>query len=265
MCRNEKKLCLSHLMPAGIYPLCENDKREHVSVTSDVTMPTQRQTRAYLLCDSCENNNLNKNGERYVIPLLSRLNGPFQLYDRLVKQTPVEVLHGDPIYAAATNPEIDVAKFIHFAVGIFWKASVHPFGRGETPRIDIGADSDALRLFLVGKSPLPNRIALAVAVESGPIRYPAMIDPFRGDNLDFKNFFFYVPGMMMQLYIGDEVRKAVGAYSVNLNPLAPIFLQPLAKVVRGNLAKNSAESYKTEKLLKMIADNEAQALNIRLE
>ena len=263
MCRKEKKVCMSHLMSAGIYPLCESDQREHVSVTSQVMRPTQKHTKTHLLCESCENS-LSKNGERYVLPLLSRLNGPFPLYDRLVKQTPLELLHGYPIYAAASNPEIDVAKLIHFGIGILWKASVHPFGNGDSPRIDLGADSDALRIFLLGESPLPNHMALAVAVEPDPIRYPAIIEPFPGDNPDFKNFFFYVPGMMMQLYIGDDVRKAKGAYSINLNPLAPIFLQPLAKNVRGSLSKNSVESYRTEKLLKIIADNEAQGLNIRL-
>jgi hypothetical protein len=197
--------------------------------------------------------------------LLSRLNGPFLLYDRLLKEEPIELLGGDSIYAAASNPEIDVAKLIHFGIGIFWRASVHPFGKGDHPRIDLGADSDALRRYLLGEVPLPDHMALAVAIESGPIRYPAMIDPFSGDNPDFRNFFFYVPGMMMQLYIRDDVRKAKGAYAINLNPQAPIFLQPLAKTVRGNLSKNSAESYKTEKLLKIIADMETQGLNMKLE
>jgi hypothetical protein len=169
MCRNEKKLCMSHLMSAGIYPLCENDEREHVSVTREVMRPTQKQTKAYLLCESCENN-LSKNGEKYVLPLLSRFNGPFLLHDRLVKQKPVELFHRESVYAAASNSEIDVAKLIHFGIGILWKASVHPFGKGDRPRIDLGADSDALRLFLLGESPLPNHMALAVAVESGPVR-----------------------------------------------------------------------------------------------
>jgi hypothetical protein len=189
---------------------------------------------------------------------------PFLLYDRLVKQEPMELLGEDSVYAAASNPEIDVAKLIHFGIGILWKASVHPFGQGDKPRIDLGADSEALRLFLLGESPLPNHMALAVAVESGPIRYPAMIDPFPGDNPDFTNVFFYVPAMLMQLYIRDDVRKAKGAYSINLSPYAPIFLQPLAKTMRGNLSKNSAESYKTEKLLKIVADTEARGLNIKL-
>jgi hypothetical protein len=59
---------MSHLLSAGIYPLCENDAREHVSVTREVMRPTQRQTKAYLLCALCESN-LSKNGEKYVLPL----------------------------------------------------------------------------------------------------------------------------------------------------------------------------------------------------
>jgi len=254
---------MSHLMPAAVYPLCENEAREHVSVTAEVIRPTQKQTKSYLLCESCEGS-LSRNGERYVLPLLSRWDGPFLLYDRLVAASPLELLHGDAVYAAACNPEIDVHKLIHFGIGILWKASVHPFGKGTKPRIDLGDDSECLRRFLLGESSLPDHLALVIAVESGPIRYPAVIDPFPGDNQDFRNFFFYVPGMMMQLYIGNDVRKAKGAYAVNMNPQAPIILQPLAKTVRGNLARNSQQSRKTEKLLKMVADIEATGRNIKL-
>jgi hypothetical protein len=91
-----------------------------------------------------------------------------------------------------------------------------------------------------------------------------MIEPFPGDNPDFRSFFFYVPGMLTQLYIRDDVRTAKGAYSINLNPQAPVFLQPLAKTVRGSLSKNSVESYKTEKLLKIIANIKAKGLNVKL-
>lgn len=263
LCRKEAKLCESHLISASIYPLCQNDKREHVSVTPEVMRPTQKQTKAPLLCQSCEDN-LSKNGERYVIPLLARLDGTFPLYDRLVKQDPLEKTNSMTVYAAASNPEVDAAKLIHFGIGILWKASVCPFGKGDAPRIDLGDDGEALRRFLLGEADLPPHLALAVAVESGPIRLPAMIDPFPGDNPDFKSFFFYVPGMVMQLYIGENVRQAKGAYSINLNPAAPVLLVPLAKDMRGSLAKHSRDAYKTEKLLKTTAELDAKGLSIRL-
>jgi len=265
MCLEEKKLCMSHLLSKKIYPLCRTDQFEPVAVNTKVMRPTVKQTKAYLLCEACEGN-LSKNGERITVPLLSRFGGPFPLYERLIKLKPIQVTESMSVYAVADNPEIDVSKLIHFGMGIFWKASVHSFGSGsDSHRIDLGEDSEALRLFLRGEAPLPNHIALAVAVESGSIRYPAMIDPFPGDNQDFMNYFFYVPGMQMQIYIGDGVRESSSAkYCINVNPQCPILLVPLAKDMRGFMSKHSAAAYKTEKLLKTTAEIEARGLSVKL-
>jgi hypothetical protein len=265
MCREDKKLCESHLLSRRIYPLCRTDEFEPVAVNAKVVRPTVKQTKAHLLCKGCEDN-LSKNGERWTVPLLSQFGGPFPLYDRLVKQKPIETTESMWVYAAAENPEIDVPKLIHFAMGIFWKASVHPFGREDgKPRIELGEDSEALRLFLRGEAPLPEHIALAVAVECGPIRFPAMIDPFPGDNTEFKNFFFYAPGTLLQIYIGDKVRESPSAkYCINVNPQCPILLIPLAKDMRASMAKHSTGAYKTEKLLRTTAEIEARGLSVKL-
>lgn len=264
MCRKETKLIKSHLISSGVYPLCQNEMREHVSVTSDVIRPTQMETKEYLLCSPCDNS-LNTNGERYVIPLLPRLGGRFLLYDRLVKQDALEETPSMTVYAAAENPEIDVAKLVHFGIGILWKASVCSFGNGDKPGIDLSEeDREAMRRFLVGEAKLPMRMALAVAVESGAIRYPATIGPRPGNNSDFKNFFFYVPGVMFQLYIGANVRSARGAYSINLSPKGSVMMIELAKTVRGDMNKGSKKARKTKKLLRIVEEVEAKGLSIKL-
>jgi len=264
MCQKEAKLIKSHLISSGIYPLCQNEDREHVSVTAEVIRPTQLETKQYLLCSPCDNS-LNTKGEGYVIRLLSHLGGPFPLYERLVKQEPIAENEHMTVYAAAENPEIDVAKLIHFGIGIFWKAAVCSFGKSDKPRIDLSEeDREAMRRFLVDEAALPARFGLAVAVESGPVRYPGMIDPYPGDNTDFQNFYFYVPGMMMQLYIGDGVRKAKGAYAINLNPKAPIILMELAKTVRGSLSKGSKAARKTKKLDQIMKAADEKGQSIRL-
>jgi hypothetical protein len=263
MCREEKTLTRSHLIPAAIYPLCQDEKREHIRVTADVIMPTQKQTKDHLLCSPCEDN-LNKNGERYVLPLLARLDGPFPLHERLVKQCPILTNQSLTVYAVAENSDIDVSKLIHFGIGIFWKASVHSFGKHTGPRIDLGSDSEALRLYLCGEAELPHHIALAVAVESGPLRYPAIIDPTPGQNPNFKSVFFYVPGMQMQLYIGAGVREAKGEYAINVDPKCPILMVPLAKDMRSSLRANSIGANQTKNLLKRVAEIETAGLNRKL-
>ncbi|WP_353070466.1 hypothetical protein RBB75_20460 (plasmid) [Tunturibacter empetritectus] len=73
-----------HLLSKKIYLLCRTDEFEPVAVNTKVMRPTVKQTKAYLLCETCEDN-LNKNGERITVPLLTRFGGPFPLYERLVK------------------------------------------------------------------------------------------------------------------------------------------------------------------------------------
>lgn len=70
---------------------------------------------------------------------------------------------------------------------------------------------------------------------------------------------------MFQLYIGENVRSAHGAYSINLNPKGPVLLIPLAHTVRGNMSKGSKGARKTKKLLQIMEDVEAKGLAAKLD
>lgn len=50
-------------------------------------------------------------------------------------------------------------------MGIFWKASIHSWrGRTQTPMIDLGAYSDAIRLWLRGECTFPKHVSLWVTL-----------------------------------------------------------------------------------------------------
>jgi hypothetical protein len=264
MCREEKKLCESHLMPRALYPLCGTDEYDPVRLTKELMLPTSRQTMVHLLCFDCEQN-LNRNGESWLLPLLPTLGGPFPLLDRLMKQSPVYSNATLAVYASAKNPEIDVPKLIHFAIGIFWKASVHSWlGGRDEPRIDLGDDGEALRLYLRGRADLPKNIALCISVDSAPTRLPGMLDPYQCSNPDFKNFCFSVPGMFFRLFIGAGVQEALSANCLNANPRAPIIVEEVSKIVRGIMRKGSAAARKTKKLLETTAEIEERGLSVKL-
>ena len=69
MCREEKKLCKSHLMPHALYALCRTDEYDPVRLTEELMLPTSRQTMDHLLCFDCEQN-LSRNGESWLLPSL---------------------------------------------------------------------------------------------------------------------------------------------------------------------------------------------------
>src|SRR5450756_406723 len=64
-------------------------------------------------------------GESWLLPKLAQQDGPFPFLDILEKGSPIASKEGGLAYIASNNPEVDIEKLTHFALGIFWKASVH--------------------------------------------------------------------------------------------------------------------------------------------
>jgi hypothetical protein len=259
-----KDLRVSHFMPRSLYSHCWIDEYEPVHFSRDVMFPSNRQTTHPLICGDCEQH-LSREGENWVLPLLPKLGGPFSLRDRLMKQPPIYQDGQKALYATANNPEIDVQKLIHFAVGVFFKASVHSWASDRTePHIDLGADADVLRLFLLGQAGLPKHIALCVTIDSSSVILQAMIDPWRGSNLDYEHYFFYVPGMVAQLLIGDGVQESMMRNCINCNGIRPVLVEEVSKIIRDVTREQVASARKTKKLVDITAEIEARGLSIRL-
>jgi hypothetical protein len=268
------KLCLqpdkdlrdSHFMPRSLYALCRTDEYEPVHFSRDAVYPTSRQTKYPLFCGECEQL-LSREGESWVLPLLPTLGGPFPLRERLMKQVPIYQDAEKALYATAANGEIDVSKLMHFAVGLFYKAAVHSWVGGSTePCIFLGDDdTETLRLYLLGQAKLQRHMALCVAVDSSQVILPAIIDPYRGSNPEFRNYLFYVPGMAFHLFIGGGVQEKMAANCINSNPACPVLIEELSKDMRNITREQVANARRTKKLSETTAEIEARGLNVRLD
>lgn len=165
MCLSEKQLVRSHLMSSFVYDYCRKGKHSPIKVGGGIILPTDRQTKDYLLCQECEDV-LNRGGEGWIADKLATWERTFPLYDILTEQKPSFDEDGGAVYLAAENPEIKVDKLAHFALGLFWKASVHSWsGSGTSPRIELGPYSDKIRRWLRGESEFPEHVFLLVVVE----------------------------------------------------------------------------------------------------
>src|SRR5258708_9475746 len=154
MCLLDKPLIQSHLASAALYRLCRAPDSDPIFVTNDVVMRSGRQMLYPLLCSGCDSM-LSTEGEAWLLPLVGRLDG-FALYDILTKREPYEKEGDAALYAAADNPEIDVSKLTHFAMGMFWKASVHSWsGSRVEPLIDLGTYGEEVRKFLRSEGKFP--------------------------------------------------------------------------------------------------------------
>lgn len=206
MCLETKVLERSHLMPAALYDYCRKDGSSPVRVGDGLVYFTDRQTQDYLLCKCCEDV-LNKGGEQWVNSKLASIDPRhFPLHDLIVKGPAAFVDENSGLYYAAENPEIDVEKLTHFAIGIFWKASVHAWkGSTMAPKIDLGSYSEALRKWLMKEGNLPWDMSLHFTV-SPPERAQIIVqEPIATESQRWKTFVMHVPGMLISMSIGPLV------------------------------------------------------------
>jgi len=226
MCLLNKPLIQSHLASAALYKLCRSPDSDPIFVTNDVVMQSGRQLQHPLLCAECDGM-LSTEGEAWLLPRVGRLDG-FPFYDILTKQKPDAVDGDAAIYAAARNAEIDVPKIVHFAMGVFWKASVHNWSGTRTkPLIELGNHGEEVRKFLRGEADFPEKMALILGVSPPPI-VPTFAMPYQGSATEFDNFLFHVPGINFALDVGEAVGEEMRSTCFASHRLHPIVLTNLA-------------------------------------
>jgi hypothetical protein len=130
---------------------------------------------------------------------------------------------GMVVYFAAQNPEIKVDKLTHFALGLFWKASVHSWKAGRTePRIELGPYSEDIRKWLIGEGSFPKHVYLITAIERPARAQIALNDPYEGIRGGGHNFFVHVPGVLFMLAVGKTVDESMQWLCIYNNPGNPI-------------------------------------------
>jgi hypothetical protein len=155
----------------------------------------------------------------------------FPLYDLLTQQKPNFNEDGFLVYFAAQNPQIDTDKLMHFALGIFWKASVHSWIRTDNePLIELGPYSNKVRLWLRGEDEFPENMYLATTVSRPQRAKSGLLLPYEqtrdqqdGDvgTLKWRGFSFRVPGLSFILNVGKTVDPGIRVFSIH-NPAHPI-------------------------------------------
>jgi hypothetical protein len=253
MCLAEKELVRSHLMPAALYDYCRPPGGEPISFNTRLVIESSRQLQHHLLCRECEGI-LNKGGEEWILPLFARLNGSFPFHDLLIKMPPAVVDGDAKLYATAKNPEIDTAKLMHFAMGIFWKAAVHPWRGDETdPLVDLGAYGEPIRKYLRSEGPFPAEMLLMIGVLPTPVKHIAFNAPYQGSSLKWRNFLFYVLGIEFTLLVGKVLTEGQLAASFTGNPERPVLLVNFAPSVQDiavDVMKKAHKAKNVEKYLK---------------
>jgi hypothetical protein len=212
-------------------------------------MQTSRQLQHRLLCGGCENL-LNNGGERWLLPLLATIDKKFPLLDIIEKLPPDLTDTEGRGYAASRNPEVKVDKLIHFAMGVFWKASVHSWrGDRKEPQIELGPYRDDVRVFLRGETPFPKHMGLVMGVLPREKALISFSQPYPGSAEGRQNFVFYIPGIQFVLSVGKRLPVEMPNICFASNPAHPILVADFSEGVSRIFRRVASKAHKSKKLL----------------
>jgi len=208
-------------MPASLYGYCRQGTFDPVRVGRGVVYPTSRQTTDYLFCTDCEDV-FNKGGESWMCPLFATMERVFPFY-QLLTQTAPDYAEGDfSVYCAAQNPAIKVDKILHFAMGLFWKASVDSWRPNVIePQIELGPYGEATRKYLLG-GPFPAHMYLTVIVSPPGREQIVMTQPYQTSRMQRHTFCMHLPGVLFLLDVGKLVNPDEQALSISWSSARPI-------------------------------------------
>jgi hypothetical protein len=219
------KLCLkdgmdlqrSHLLSAAIYRILRDDGRaanpNPVLITPEGQVQSSKQQRAFLLCRSCEAI-LSREGEDWIFRHGMKNDGGFPLADVLRRSRPSVGTLGEHtrLYESALIPEINTAAITHFAMGIFWKASIHGWNTDGTIPVNLGEYDDEIRRFILGEADFPKDAVLAVMVREGGAIDRLTHTPTGIAGPQVSTYQFAIPGFSFVLTIGTNIPERTSQY-----------------------------------------------------
>lgn len=200
-CLKRKPLVSSHLVSRAVYDYLRTESLHPFVVSGGKVRASSDQLQAYLLCKDCEQM-LNDGGEKWTVGKLCRVERSFPLYELLRQQAPVITEPDAEAFAAGTNPNINVHSLTHFALGVFWKASVYAWEIGQ---ISLGPYEAPIRTWLRGETTFPQNAALNLIVSRPSAAQIIMNPPYQTEKTPCHTYLFHVPGVLFRLSVGKQI------------------------------------------------------------
>jgi hypothetical protein len=215
LCLETRELRDSHFLPAGFYRIMrEGAPNENpVLVNKTSAFMSSAQVKAYLLCGECEQR-FSQGGEDWVLKNCWRSPTEFQLHSMLMAATPLVDEEGFRSFEGARIRGVDTDKLAYFGLSIFWRAAVHTWtvGREKDQRICLGPYQEKLRLYLIGKTGIPDGIVqlvtLSTALDDMHNRVSAMPWLFERKP-QYRSYKFIVTGFTFHMFVGMMIDKPI--------------------------------------------------------
>jgi hypothetical protein len=211
LCQMQRALCDSHLIPeAAFRPLINSEERAPVVMdrARGSAVYENRVIKSHLLCRDCENR-FNDGGEREVLSKFYRSPEHFPLRANLRSISPSFTVDGQRLHLGSEVPSniADASRFLHFAIGIFWRGSADRWG-GQLPNYygALGRYQEDCRRYLLGKADAPASMTLDVRVTtdepvSNQIVFPTVTRIQTGTASCYRHT-FAIPGLWFVMLLG---------------------------------------------------------------
>jgi hypothetical protein len=230
LCLLSKPLQDSHLIPAAAFAHLRDpatgknpafvhwnlDRQKHKMIE------ISHQIHDYVLCFDCEQL-LNTGGEQWVLERLA-VGYASPLYYALQGLEPIYREPGLDVFSTIGNPEFDVEKIVHFALGVFYKAAVHHWrvDKNRKRKLEFGPHEEPLRLFALGQGPFPAFCALTFCLlppTNSPKRIYSPMQWMRGD---CRTYSFSVVGLEFWLSLGKRIPEEFRNLCFATKPHRPV-------------------------------------------
>lgn len=256
MCKAQKALVESHLIPKSIYRIIvrKSISRSPVSIKGGKFVKTSNQVKAHFLCSCCEAK-LSKHGEDHVLRYTYRDAGEFKFQETLVGIKPEFEMDSTLVFSGSKIPKIKISHFVHFAAGVFWKASAGKwkFLGKQLANNQLGKKyENQFREFLLGSSQFPEKAVLTMRVSNERNPFPIAIFPNCYKHNGYFQHRFYIPGIEFILWVGNIVPEKVKSISMSHSTGGAFFYEcldnsTLIKEVKEFLKDNVKELRKATK------------------
>jgi hypothetical protein len=253
LCRQERHLQRSHLIPRAFYNLLRTPGLSDPSpivADSERTRASQEQLAQPLLCTQCEGL-LNRNGEQWVLAKTYRLRGPSPLYVALSNALPDPTFGSGTVYSALSVPDININRLVYFGTSIFWRASIADWTLHRKPAelMRLGSEyNEQFRQYLTGEAEFPSKAVLWVAVVRSEHPSPVIAFPVGERDEGYHRHTFDVLGLSYILYVGSRIPKELRRFCAVRSPERFIFFTDINPIIDRNFRKLFKASPPSSKL-----------------
>lgn len=211
LCHKNATLRKSHYIPAALYRVLHEDddinsNKLLQNFSGKKFSTADKQLVCPLLCSNCENL-FSTNGEKEIAKSCLHKNS-FPLREQL-QTFPISSQQKEMVLFEPQHFDIEKGCWLYFALSVFWRGSVTPWGHIKTYYHALGEYyQEQIRQYLLTTDPtfLKNIIIiLNVDLDSAPINF---IEFPRHVKRGLDHFHvFYIPGIEIMMYIGHTAKE----------------------------------------------------------